>query len=145
MDRSNLILSTHKYDNRAHATKTVKTVISLFLICVCIAPITSALWKIPTCIEKNKNAQINKKLASKINDQEKKSICKNIKQIATKTLDEKNISYTKIEVNIIGENINDTNNIEITVHTKDHMAKDVLKKALGLEAKIIEPKNERTE
>lgn len=124
--------------------KTVKTVISLFLICVCIAPITSTLWKIPTCIEKNKNTQIDKKLATKINEQEKKSICDNIKQIAIQTLDEKNISYTKIEVNINGEDINDIKSIDVTVHTKDHLAKEILQKALGLEVKIIEPKNERT-
>lgn len=125
--------------------KTVKTVISLFLICVCITPITSTLCKIPTCLETNKNTQIDKKLATKIKKQEKKSICENIKQIAAKTLEEKNISYTKLEVNIQDENINDIKSIEIKVHTKDSTAKDILKKALGLEVKITEPKNERTD
>lgn len=122
--------------------KTIKTVLSVFLICTAINPIFSTVAHIPTCIQKNHDDYTNRELNKKVSEQSETLIKENIKTLVESELNEKDLSFKRVCV--LADN-HDENHPDITIHVyvtntgnSSFEIKSLLEKKLGLKTTVLE-------
>ena len=118
--------------------KTIKTVLSVFLICTAINPIFSTVAR----IQKNHDDYTNRELNKKVSEQSETLIKENIKTLVESELNEKDLSFKRVCV--LADN-HDENHPDITIHVyvtnpgnSSFEIKSLLEKKLGLKTTVLE-------